>query len=365
MRDFCDWVRRAFSAGSISYFTTVLIAIAAFVIPGLAQNEGPVDNAAPQVRAKEFAFYGTALADWAVVTTPAVDGDPITWKILKNPSSPAPGAAQIRIFNWGTFGDALTPGSWTGDATYDPGIWRAGNYWIYPSETAGANFQVIRWGNTGDFVGREGDYDGDGIMDPTVIRIVGTQVVWHIKLSSNGSYRVVNFGGTATGQSLFAFRGADFTGDGRDELVIARSVTAGGAVTWYIGDAVTGAQLMQVRWGDFDTHFIINPADYTGDGIADLVTWAAGEAPTAQVWWIRNTATGALLPPQRFGIGDSNFVNNDLPIRGDYDGDGIHDLAVWRPSNATFYVLRSTSGAFVVQQWGLSTDTPLGTFFTF
>ena len=368
MRDFCDSVRRTFSAGSIAYFAAVLIAVAGFATSGLAQtNEGPVENAVPQVRAKDFAFYGSAQADWVTLDRPAAAGEPIVWKILKNPSSPAPGAAQIRIFNWGLFGDQITPGSWTGDATYDPGIWRAGNYWIYPSETAGSNFQVIPWGaNTaGENLGREGDYDGDGIMDPTILRVVGGQAVWHIRLSATGGYRVVNFGATATGQSLFAFRGADFTGDGRDELVIARSSTTTGAVTWYIGDAATGAQLMQARWGNFNTHFIINPADYTGDGIADLVTWAAGEAPSGQLWWIRNTATGGILPPTRFGIGDPNFINMDLPIRGDYDGDGIHDLAVWRPSNATFYVLRSTDGAFVVQQWGAPTDTPLATFFTF
>lgn len=361
-------LRRVVSAGPsfvITAFAFTLL-LAGTALPSTFGS--PIkDDAVPQVRAKEFAFFGTSQADWVTLQTPDIDGQPFVWKILRNPSSPAPGAAQIRIFNWGVFADAITPGSWTGDATYDPGIWRGGNYWIYPSETAGSPFQIIRWGQAGDNLGREGDYDGDGIMDATVIRILGGQLTWWIRLSSTGATRTVNFGTTATGQSTFAFRGADFTGDGRDELVVARSVTAGGAVTWFIGDAVTGAQIAQRRWGDFDTHFIINPADYTGDGIADLVTWAAGEAPASQVWWIQNFATGQLVPEKliRFGIGDPNFINMDLPIRGDYDGDNIHDLAVWRPSNATFYVLRSSDGAFVVQQWGATDDTPLGTFFTF
>ena len=146
---------------------------------------------------------------------------------------------------------------------------------------------------TGDNLGREGDYDADGIMDPTVIRITGGVLAWWIRLSSTGATRVVNFGTTATGQSTFAFRGADFTGDGRDELIVARVINATGVCNWFVGDAVTGAQLMQVAWGNFNTHFIINPADDTGDGKADLITWAAGEANVAnQVWHIFDPVTG-------------------------------------------------------------------------
>src|SRR4051812_26490408 len=55
----------------------------------------------PQVRAKYLAFYGTNYSDWATLTIPGTTGQPITWKILKNPADPTPGAARISIFNWG------------------------------------------------------------------------------------------------------------------------------------------------------------------------------------------------------------------------------------------------------------------------
>lgn len=338
----------------------IALSILFTAVPSFGQQAAP-----EAVRAREFAFYGTNFADWAVVDLSGATGSPITWKVLKNPANPAPGQAQISNFVWGIVGDVLTPGSWTGDSTYDPGIWRSGTYWRLRWETP-TIYDATLWGATTDNMGREGDYDGDGIIDMTALRISSNILQWWIRLSSTGTQRVVNFGSLITGQSTFAFRGADFTGDGRDELIIARAVNATGVVTWFVADAVTGTQIKQVQWGNFNTHFIVNPADYTGDGRADFVTWAAGEAdPVARKWWILDSQTGAILPPIQWGMGDPTFEDPDLPIRGDYDGDGIHDICVWRPSNTTYYCRASSNGSMIAQQWGAPTDTPLATFFTF
>jgi hypothetical protein len=51
-------------------------------------------------------------------------------------------------------------------------------------------------------------------------------------------------------------------------------------------------------------------------------------------------------------------ANGDKPAPGDYDGDNIYDLAVFRPATGTWYIQRSQQG-FFGQAFGTNGDVPV------
>lgn len=320
----------------------------------------------PTPRGALYDFTGDGKTDWTTFRFGATTGAPIRWRVVGNPASPAPNGAFIREFEYGLTGDSIVPADYVGDRKTEMTVWRSGIYYLAQFPTGGSGItldRAVQWGQTGDDPRSVGDYDGDGKIDYTVKRgdFVNNTVTWFIMSSSTNTMRAVRFGTAANGFLPVTFPGADFNGDGRDELIIANGAGAlGGTVTYIIGDAVTGAGIATIPWGNAATDYAVAPADYTGDGRADLVAWRGrnGTAADAGVWYIRNTATGAATGT-RFGIGGSD----DLPVRGDYDGDGRHDIAIYRRSNQTFYALSSINNSLIFQQSGAAGDLPLGNLF--
>jgi hypothetical protein len=117
--------------------------------------------------------------------------------------------------------------------------------------------------------------------------------------------------------------------------------------TWWIRNSHTGA-ISVVRFGlpgDVPVQ-----GDYDGDGRTDLAV--ARDTPNGKVWYVRNSFDNTYTILQ-WG------VTGDKPVVGDYDADGRVDLAVFRPSTGVWYIRKSRDGQFIIKSFGFGTDSPV------
>jgi subtilisin-like proprotein convertase family protein len=237
---------------------------------------------------------------------------------------------------FGATGDTLVPGDYDADNKADLAVYRNGVWYVLNSSNGAV--QIFTWGIAGD-TAVPADYDGDGDADAAVYRN-GT---WFVRSAAGG----IQFAGNWGIAGDVPVRG-DFDGDGKSDLAVRRvtNIPFAGDTNYYILYS-GGSGASTVRWGNSSHQSAIG--DYNGDNKDDI---GVAYSPIAGqlIWAVKNANDTVQFNGAQWGI------PTDTAVTGDYDGDGKSDLAVFRSSDNTWYIRKSSDGMQTTVVWGATGD---------
>jgi hypothetical protein len=187
------------------------------------------------------------------------------------------------------------------------------------------------------------DFDGDGRADVSVFR--PSERVWYMNQSLQG------FTAREWGLAIDPLVPADYDGDGKTDIASWREDSGDPGRSYFDIINSLDNSLRKEQFGSPGDKPIV-AGDWDGDGDADLAVYRDGGAGGQSFFFYRPSAQpGVDFITIPWGTG------GDVPMRGDFDGDGKQDAAVFRPSDNLWYILYSSDGSVHYESWGLACDT--------
>ena len=199
-------------------------------------------------------------------------------------------------------------------------------------------------------------FDGDGRVTTNVAAGDGiNEAVEDVQIESGGKIVASVLGGGDFNVLRYNSNGGLDEGFGNSGIVrtnisdidLAKASALAGDKLVVVGDGSDGSDVRLVRYNLLSTPTA--SSDFDGDGLADATVFR----PSQGTWFTLNSGSGSVSINQ-FGL------DGDVPVDGDFDGDGRADLAVFRPSEGGWFVQRSSNPtSFITVSFGQNGDQPV------